>query len=344
MPVHARPKWQHLVRTVFLSFCFAGSVCAQISTIPDSESQTGLGGGNSIVGTVFAPSGRTIDARVRIRLSTMTRGDRIFTTNQNGAFAFRGLPTGSYTITIDKEEQYKPISQTVDVRQFRGAPAQTYTLNIRLEFKDQVMTKPAVVNAEFVNVPKQARDYYESGLEQARKGDHLKAVEQLKLATKEYPAFALAFNELGVQYLKLNQLENADEAFQAALKISPDAFAVLINRGIANVGMKRYGEAVPILRKALKQNDKSAIGHYFLGQALANLGLFDDAEKELLASLELGKEEMKEARRILAIIYTSRGARKQAADQLEAYLKEAPNTPDAEKLKETIQKLRESNE
>ena len=85
------------------------------------------------------------------------------------------------------------------------------------------------------------------------------------------------------------------------------------------------------------------MGHYFLGQALANLGLFDEAEKELLNRLELGKEEMKEAHRILAIIYSSRGAKKQAADELETYLKLAPNTPDAEKLKELIRKLRETN-
>ena len=91
---------------------------------------------------------------------------------------------------------------------------------------------------------------------------------------------------------------------------------VSYNRGIANVMMKRYGEAVPILRKALKKNNQSAVAHYFLGQALANLGLFDEAEKELLASLALGKEEMKEAHRILAIIYTSRGAKKQAADAI----------------------------
>ena len=130
-------KWQHLAVGVLLSLCLAGSVSAQISGITDSESQTNLGGMNSIVGTVFAPSGRPMESRVRIRLSTMTRGDRIFTTNQNGSFAFRGLPAGSYTVVIDKEVEYKPVSQTVDIIQFRGAPAQTYTLNIRLEFKER---------------------------------------------------------------------------------------------------------------------------------------------------------------------------------------------------------------
>lgn len=344
MLVYSDRRCQYFVFAVFLSMCFAGSVLAQISTIPDSMSQTGLGGVNSIVGTVFGPSGRPVENRMRIRLSTMARGDRISTTDGTGNFAFRGLPAGSYTVSIEKEKDFEPTSQSVDIMQFRGAPAQVYTLNIRLAFKARAEVKTAVLNAELVNVPQSARAYYDNAVEQAKKNDHPGAIEQLKLAIKEYPTFMLAFNELGVQYLKLNQLENADEAFRGALKIAPDAFAALINRGIANVMMKRYGEAVPILRKALKKNDQSAVGHYFLGQALANLGLFEQAEKELLASLALGKEEMKEAHRILAVIYTSRGAKKQAADELEAYLKLAPDAPDAEKLKEMIRQLKESNQ
>jgi Flp pilus assembly protein TadD len=306
MLVYRDRSWRYFVLAVFLPLCFSDPVRAQVSSIPDSTSQTGLGGANSIIGTVFAPSGRPIESRIRVRLSTMSRGDRIQTTNENGNFAFRGLPTGSYTVSIEKEKEFEPTSHSVDIRQFRGSPAQVYTLNIRLAFKGRVEPKAGILNAELANVPQKARAYYDNALEQAKKGNRPEAIEQLKLAVKEYPAFPLAFNELGVQYLKLNQLENADEAFQEALKIAPDAFASLINRGIANVMMKRYGEAVPMLRKALKKNERSPVGHYFLGQALANLGLFEDAEKELLDTLELGSEEMKYAQRILAIIYSTR--------------------------------------
>jgi tetratricopeptide (TPR) repeat protein len=247
-------------------------------------------------------------------------------------------------VVIDREPDFEPFSQTVSVIQPRGMPPQTFYVNIRLVLKGRPEAKPAVLNAEFANVPKRALAHYNAAVEQSKNKDYRGAVDELKLAIQEYPSFAIAFNELGVQYLKLNQLENADEAFQDALKITPDSFAALINRGIANVMLKRYGEAIPILRKALKKNDQSATGHYFLGQALANQGLFEQAEKELLASLELGKEDMKEAHRLLAIIYSSRGAKKQAADELETYLKLAPNASDAEQLKETIRKLKESNE
>ena len=341
MQVHSNLNWRRLVFALALSVSFAGSVTAQTSTISDSESQTNLGGMNSIIGTVFAPSGRPLEKRVRIRLSTMMRGDRVFNTNEHGNFAFRGLPTGSYTVTIEKEAEYKPYSTSVDIRQFRGGPAQIFTLNIRLEFKERVETKPAVVDAELLKVPKKALAHFELAAELSKKGDRPAAIEELKLAIAEHPTFIQAFNELGVQYLKSNRLDEADAAFKSALKIDANNFPALVNRGIVNVMMKRYGEAVPILREALKLNEKSAVGHYFLGQALANLGLFVDAEKELLTSLELGKEAMKEAHRILAIIYSSRGNKTQAAAELEAYLKVATDAPDAEQLREMIRKLKE---
>jgi tetratricopeptide (TPR) repeat protein len=273
----------------------------------------------------------------------MTRGDRVFTTNENGAFAFRGLTSGSYTITIDREVEYRPYTTSVDVIQTRGGGRPTptvVTVNIRLEYKDR--NKVGIVDAELLSVPQKARTHYDKGIEQSQRGNREAAIEEFKQAIAEHPSFTMAFNELGVQYLKLNRLEEANQAFQNALKIDPDSFPALTNRGIASVMMKRYGEAVPILRKALNKNDKSAVGHYFLGQALANLGLFDEAEKELVVSLKLGKEQMKEAHRILAIIYSARGAKKRAAKELETYLKLAPDTPDAEQLKQMIRRLKEN--
>jgi tetratricopeptide (TPR) repeat protein len=334
--------WKRSLLGFLAVIAFVVSVRAQVF-LPPGATDTGLGGGNAITGTILLPNGQRLQRRVTIRLQTMTKGDRVTTTDEYGKFAFRGLINGEYQIVIDKEKEFEPYRQSVDIRQFRGTPPQVYNLNIRLNAKEEIKPKPGVLNAELANVPERALAHFNTATEQAKKNEHQAAIEELKLAIKEYPTFMLALNELGVQYLKLNQPQNADEAFQAALKIDPDAFPALINRGIANVMMERYGEAVPILRKALKKNDQSAVGHYFLGQALANLGLFNDAEKELLASLTLGKEEMKEAHRILAIIYSARGDKKQAADHLEEYLKLAPNVADAEKLREKIRQLRESN-
>jgi tetratricopeptide (TPR) repeat protein len=316
----------------------AGSMEAQI--VPSEAMDSGLGGNNSIVGSVFAPSGQRVGTRVRVRLTTMTRGDRITSADENGNFAFRGLVSGNYSIFIDKEKEYEPFTQAVDIIQMRGSPPQVITLNIRLKLKPSTDAKPAVVDASIANLPERGRQLYTKAQELSAAGDRKGAIEQFLKLTSEFPNFMFGFNELGVQYLRSNEFEKADEAFQAALKIDSEAFMSLMNRGIALVSMKRFDTAELMLRHARKIDDKSAVVHYFLGQALANLGKFDEAEKELTAAVSMGGNEMKEAHRILAIIYSSKGDKKRAAAELEAYLELAPHAPDADKLRDVIKQLK----
>src|SRR6266446_1886324 len=225
---------------VLFALCLVIPAKAQVSIPPGSGTDTGLGGGNAITGMVLLSTGQRLERRISIRLQTMTRGDRVAITDEYGKFAFVGLVSGDYTIVIDREKDFQPFSQVVTIIQPRGFPAQTYNVNLRLTPKAGTAGKPGVLNAEFANVPPRALAFYTKALEQAQAGKNKEAVEQLKQAISEYPNFMIAFNELGVQYLKLNQLENADEAFQAALKIVPDAFGPLTNRGIASFMMKRY--------------------------------------------------------------------------------------------------------
>ena len=121
MMSHSDRRLESFVYCIFLSLLLAFPAVAQISSIPDSMSQTGLGGINSIVGTVFGPTGRPIESRVRVQLSSMTSGGRTTTTNENGSFAFRGLPAGTYTISVEKEKEYEPTSHSVDIITFRGS-------------------------------------------------------------------------------------------------------------------------------------------------------------------------------------------------------------------------------
>jgi Tfp pilus assembly protein PilF len=327
---------------VFISLCLCVSGFAQIASLPPSLTDTGLGGNNSIIGTILGPSGQPVNRRIRIRLSTMTRGDRVTTTDEYGNFSFRGLPPGDYTVVIDKEKEYEPLTESVDIIQIRGSPGQTYTMNIRLLLKGSSDAKPGVINSEFANVPEKALDFYNKAVELGKKNDYKGAIEQLQFSVIEYPEFMLAFNEMGVQYLRLNELEKANEAFQSALKIKPDAYAPLMNRGIVLVQLRRFEEAESVLRKAMNLKQSTG-GHYFLGLALANLGRFDEAEKELVSAVKAGGDEMKEAHRYLAIIYNHRGDKKRAANELETYLRLVPTAPDAEQLRNVLKQLKGPN-
>lgn len=308
--------------------------------IPPGPSDTGLGGINSITGMVLVPSGQRIQRNIAIRLRTMTQGDRVVMTDENGNFAFRGLPSGDYSLVIDKEKEYEPYLQVVTVIQPRSFGAQSYNVSIRLKSKASFSAKPGILNAEYAGVPNDALELFNKAAELTKKGDRRGAIDQLQRAVKIHPQFMLAYNEMGVQYLKLGELEKADVALVAALALQPESYVARVNHGIVLFQLKRYTDAVPVWRAVVKAKEQEAVGHYFLGQTLANLGKFNEAEKELLLSISLGGAPMKEAYRLLAVIYNSSDDKPRAAAALESYIKLSPKAPDIEQLKKTLERLK----
>src|SRR6267142_2667595 len=109
-----------------------------------ASTDTGLGGVNTISGMIVSSTGQRIERRVSVRLQSMTRGDRISTTDENGNFVFRGVPSGDFVVAIEKEKDFEPFSQTVSVIQPRGMPPQTYYLSIRLISKPGTAGMPGV--------------------------------------------------------------------------------------------------------------------------------------------------------------------------------------------------------
>lgn len=324
-------KRTFIIMLVVVLVCFLRAT-APAQILPSETTDAGLGGTNVIMGTVLVSTGGRIERQITVRLQTMTRGDRITSTDDNGNFAFRGLVSGDYTVVIDKEKEFEPAAQPVTIIQVRGFPPQTITLSMRLVPKVNTQPKPGVFDAALASLPEAGQAMFKKARDLGAAGDNAGAIEQLLLLTSQYPNFMLGFNELGVAYMRANQLDKADAALQTAVKLGPDMFAPKMNRGIVLVTMKRYADAEPVLRAARTLDDQSPAAKYFLGTALANLGKFDEAEKELSAAVAAGGNEMVEAHRILAIIYSSKGDKKRAAAEIDAYLKINPNAPDAEQL------------
>ena len=329
----------------FACLCLMGTASAQrVSSESSTAADLGTGGRFIIQGTIIFPSGQRVDRPLKVRLDTPTRGELITMTDTNGRFSFYRLTPGQYTILIDGDENYEAVNERTNLIQAgrsMGTTEEVIPIQIRLKRKAADAIRPEVVHADLANVPKPAVDLYYNALKLAQDGKNKAAIDKLNEAIKVHPNFMLAFNELGVQYQKVNELEKADEALQSALNISPNAFAPLVNHGIVLVRLKKYAPAEADLRAALKENDKSAIAHYYLGRALAYLGKFDEAETELNTAITLGGEQMKEAHRYLGAIYHARGDTEKAIAQLETYLRIAPKADDADAVRQLIKQLKQ---
>jgi len=332
-------------RIVFINFVVVYSATLAVSQIAGGltdTTNTRLGGNNYIVGTVFAPDGQPITTRMRLRLNSPTWGEILAMTDDRGRFVFSGVGAGTYTITIDGEKEYQPVSQQVEIVRVRSTVPETYTVTIRLQAVENPKVHPSVVSAANAGVPKKALELYEKAAKLVAEKDYRGAIKQLKLAVAEYPAFVNAYNQIGVLYLRLDELDKADEALRAALKINPEAYEPLVNRAVTLFRMAKFKEAETVLRATLKLKSESAVAHYYLGRTLNKLGRNEEAEAALLTCIKLSPDEFKEAHRLLAAIYLDRGMPQRVIEELETYLKLVPAAPDAENLRKVIEQSKKS--
>ena len=332
-----------LMRRVFLLTIIIGYsaalVQAQITGGINETTNTSHGGNNYIAGTVYAPDGFPIRTRMRLKLNSPAWGDIIAMTDERGQFVFSGVASGTYTIIIDSEKEYQPVSYQVDIVRDRNIVPETYTVTIRLREVDPTKstTKPSVVSAASAGVPKKALEFYDKAAQLARDKDYAGAIRELKLAVGEYPSYVSALSLIGMLHMRLNELDKADEAFKAALKIDPEAYEPLLYRSITLFRLSKFKDAENLLRKTIKVKPESGAAYYYLGRTLNKLGKNDDAEKAFLTCIEKSPGEFKEAHRLLAAIYLDRGKPERVVEQLEAYLKLVPTAPDADNLRMVIE-------
>ena len=311
---------------------------------------TGTGGRHSINGRLIFPSGQRVDTRFKIRLEAPGQGDLTVLSDGNGNFSFQSLRPGNYFVVIEGGEFFDSVREQVFIEpsnvMTRTGPAsfpltRPHNLQIYLRSKNGAApNKPGVLNAALANVPKPAVDFYEKGLEFARAGETDKAIDQLKRAVETHANFPLALNELGVQYMKKGEYEKAADVLGRVVQLSPNAPEPILNYGIALFNQKKLPEAEVQLRAAVKLNDNSFAAHHYLGMTLIGRKSYADAETELRRAIELGGPRAGLTHYYLGGVYWQTGKLRQAADELETYLKLEPKAPQADKIRGTIKDLR----
>lgn len=307
----------------------------------------GTGGRHIIQGRLYLPSGRKLDRRLRVRLSSVRGGNDSTLTDDNGAFIFRRLTAGSYTVTVEGGREFETATETVDIIEGprRGdQPGQVFTVQIRLDAKRPARpeARPGVVNATARAMPKEAGDLYEQALTAARTGDHRRAVEHLRAALELHPEFPLALNELGVQYMTLGEAGKAAEAWRAAIRLAPAEPNLRVNYGILLLRQKKYAEAEAELGRAVALDESHAVARLHRGHALIRLGRGAEAERELLQAVKLGGERPATAlaHRYLGALYNERGDDARAASALETYLRLAPDARDAAQVRAILEGMK----
>jgi tetratricopeptide (TPR) repeat protein len=276
--------------------------------------------------------------------------------NNEGDFNFQGLTDTSYTVIVSSPD-YNLASESVE---FVGStsserPGETRTVEIVLMAKGGV--RPPRAGLTFLqNVPKMARDAFESGIKLARENHIPEAVLAYESALKTFPDYFDAHFVLANELAKQGKFPDAIKHLDEARRVNPkddrvyDLFArVMMQQGKYAVAARIYAEAARL---------NSAEPQYLLAEGTAlveqaasidaaqskaaedeRLFAFTEAERVLGEALRLNKK-LAEVHLQLARLYEKKGDRPRAADELEQYLRSAPNVKNAEAIRQAIKTLR----
>ena len=175
-------------------------------------------GNHTIQGRVPFPSGQSKGGsnRVKVSLEGIGASASSTLTDEDGAFRFTQVLPGSYTVVVDAGKEYETVHESVNIDRENSVGSLISNVEIQLRLKADA------ANPAFANIPKAALDLYQKGAAAARKGNARSAVEFLSQAVSAFPNFPAALSELGVQYLKLVQMDKAGETFEALVKLKPD--------------------------------------------------------------------------------------------------------------------------
>jgi tetratricopeptide (TPR) repeat protein len=171
-----------------------------------------------------------------------------------------------------------------------------------------------------------AKDNFEHGWRQLAKNDAKGSLRYFAAAIAESPDFYEAYYHQGVAEMQLDQNEAALRSFQAAIDLS-DGHYPRAEFGYA-LALSRVGsanEAERIVRHGLQADGNNSDGHVVLGLILLKLNRLEEAEKSAQEALLLRQPGSLKGHLILADVQGARGDFKGQADELEAYLKGAPN-------------------
>lgn len=223
-------------------------------------------------------------------------------------------------------------SQTVNLANIR--PLDNPNIGVILlhrEGKDEGTT----VSAVSLTAPREARRAFDKGMQANKKGKSDEAEKEFQKAVDLYPHFANAWNELGRIQLSHDQKDAARRSFETAIKADPKYVNPYLQLSIVQMETKKWQELADTTAMAVKL-DPFDYPVAYLYNAVGNWNLknVDAAEKSILEAERLDSQHtLVDVSRLKGLILLQRRDYPAAAEQMRAFLKAAPESVEAAKIR-----------
>lgn len=196
------------------------------------------------------------------------------------------------------------------------------------------------VSVRELSIPPKALHAFDQGIERLAKKDPGGSLPLFQRAILEYAGYYEAYDRMGAADLKLWRISEAEQAFRKSIEVSGGQYAhPLIALGAILNDQEKFAEAVSVTRKGLDLAPESWTGHYYLGLALFGLNRLVEAEHSVHEALRW-KTDFPEAHLLLADIHSREEDYHSLVNDLDEYLKLAPDGPASARVKALRESVR----
>jgi len=264
-------------------------------------------------------------------------------TDSTGRFSFIGIQSGRYNVKVlTTGTNYIEYTESVElVSVLRGGSDSVY-LDIYLKIDKRKFNSGfnGISEVVFVQeVPEEARRLYKKGLKDINDGS--KGFDEIEQALRVFPEYFDALNTLGCEYVARKEYQKSLAYLIRSIDVNQRSFSSFYALAYACYELNHRPEALEAARAATVLQPTSVNAQLLYGTLLRLDGSYEKAEKVLLEGKKLSKERsVPEIHWQLALLYNKLGRNKEAADELEEYLKLQPDAPNKKEIQGLIAKLR----
>jgi Tfp pilus assembly protein PilF len=266
--------------------------------------------------------------------------------DDQGRFGFYSLEANPYHVVIN-DPAFRPVDELANVNPI---VASFNMVQISLDPREDVkqapasnrtggsnpyLVDPADYNRRF---PKSAVKEFDRGVQADREGQRDKAIEHYQKAVKIAPAFYMAHNNLGSDYLSKSDFASARNEFQQASQLNQSDGAPYFNLSNVCILAGELPQAQLYLDQGMQRQSDSALGHFLQGTLDIRLGKLPQAEGALHQAIQLDPM-MAQARLQLVNLLLQQGRKDDAVAQLHDFVGAFPESPFSGKAKDLLKRL-----
>lgn len=191
------------------------------------------------------------------------------------------------------------------------------------------------------NAPKNAKKAYEKGLNLAKKKKFAEAETNIQAAVDQYPAYAVAWFDLGRIQEAQQKNDVAQESFRKAIAADSKFVNPYLHLMQHEVQAGKWGEVEQTTGALLKLNPFSyPQAWYYNSVAHLQRNNLEEAEKSAREALKIDEyKRIPKISHVLGIILAQRQQLPEALVHMKGYLEKAPGARDAEQVRQQVAEI-----